>query len=292
MKRISFLIIIVAIIANVAGAEVKKKSINSMKDPQSQEKMVNMSYFDQAMYAYYYDDYSTALVAINQHLKQHPNDPYGWTCLAAIKSDSDYDSEALKAIKKAQECHIDQNNPEMLNWMYFTQSSVHLQAQDTVNAINDLKMALKYNPADVDSYMRLGNIYKRMRLFDEAMVNYGMAVQYKRDEVEGYLGLGTVAGSLGKREDAIKAYTMAIKFEPDVAESYALRAVEYYNDWDFKNSAKDVISALELDRENARALWILEYLKQNEDATKDLEKEFKNKAKKSKDNSWLKFIER
>lgn len=282
---------LVAMLATVAGAEsVKKKTIKAVVPKAQQTQNVILSDFDNAINAFFNDDYNTAFTAINNHLKKNSNDPFGWTCLAAIQGECDNDAEALKAIKKARECKITQNDPNMLNWMYFTQSSVYLQLKDTTNAIEALNKAIKSVPEDVDSYMRLGNIYKKMREYDLAMVNYGLAVQHNPKEVEGYLGLGTVAGSLGKRKDSIKAYTMAIKLEPDVAESYALRAVEYYNDWDYKNAAKDVISALELDRENARALWILEYLKQEPDAAKDLQKEFKNKAKKSKDNTWLNFI--
>lgn len=293
MKRIALFIMLVAVLATVAGAEsVKKKTIKSVNPQQQQQQVTNvqLSDFDNAINAFFNDDYNTAFNSINKHLKKNPNDPFAWTCLAAIQGDCDNDAEALKAINKARSCPITKNDPSLLNWMYFTQSSVDLQLQDTTNAINDLKKAIECVPSDVDSYMRLGNIYKRQKEYDLAMVNYGMAVQYNPKEVEGYLGLGTVAGSSGKRKDAIKAYTMAIKLEPDVAESYALRAVEYFNDWDYKNAAKDVISALELDRENARALWILEYLKQEPDAAKDLQKEFKNKAKKSKDNTWLNFI--
>lgn len=290
MKRISLLIMLVAMLATVAGAEtVKKKTIRPVGAPKQQTKNVPLSDFDNAINAYYNDDYSTALTAINNHLKKNSKDAFGWTCLAAIQSDCDNDTEALKAIKKARECKFSQNDPNMLNWMYFTQSSVYLQLKDTTSAIDALNNAIKYVPSDVDSYMRLGNTYKRMREYDLAMVNYGLAVQYNPKEVEGYLGLGTVAGSLGKRKDSIKAYTMAIKLEPDVAESYALRAVEYYNDWEYDKAMEDVISALELDKENPRALWVLEYLKA--DAKENVVKALKKKAKKSKDDSWLLFAQ-
>lgn len=287
---------IVAVLTTIAGAEVKKKtikSINTPQQPQQQLQAANVAAtdFDNAVNAYYYDDLNTAMTYINKHLKAHPNDALGWTCQAAIYSDGDNDDEALKALDKANKCKIDQSDPSLLHWMYFTQSSVYLQTKDYQSAINVLNKAVECDPTDVDTYMRLGNTYKRLKEYDLAMVNYGLAVQYNPKEVEGYLGLGTVAGSLKKRKDAIKAYTMAIKLEPDVAESYALRAVEYYNDWDYKNSVKDVISALERDQENARALWVLDNLKQNEHAAKDLQKEFNNIAKKSKDNSWLKYIE-
>lgn len=288
MKRITIFIMLVAILASSASAlSVRKKTVRGVN---AQQAMTGPATdFDQAIYAFCNDDFTTATEAINRHLKSNPKDAFGWTCLAAIYGELDEEHEALQALSKAKSCHIDESDPTMLNWMYFTHSSVHLQVQDTISAIEDLNMALKYDNTDVDSYMRRGNIFKKMKRWDEAMVDYGMAVQLNRNEVEGYLGLGTVAGSLGKRKDAIKAYTMAIDLEPDVAECYALRAVEYYNDWDYNKAVKDVISALERDKDCTRALWVLEYLKR--DAPEEVEKEFKNKAKKTKDSSWLEIIE-
>lgn len=292
MKRIALFIMVVAVLATVAGAETKKKTIKSMSKQQEQKQQVastQMTDYDWAVEYCYHEDFDNALTYINKHLKKNPNDPYGWTCLAAIQCQTDRDAEAEKSIAKARKCAVTDDDPEMLNWMYYTQSTIYLHQQDTVRAIEALNNAVKYDPTDVECYMRLGNIYKRQREYDLAMVNYGLAVQYDRNNVEGYLGLGTVAGSLKKREDAIKAYTMAIKLRPEFAECYALRAVEYYNDWEYGKAMDDIISALELEQDNARALWVLEYIKETapEEATKALQK----KAKKSKDNSWLKLLD-
>ncbi len=290
MKRITIFILLVALIAGVTSARsVRKKTARGVSAQQEAQSSAPSTDLDIAIYAYCNDDFSTAYDAINRHIQNNPNDAFGWTCLAAIHSELEDEHQALQALAKARSCHIDESDPTMLNWMYFTHSSVHLQAQDTVSAIEDLNMALRYDNTDVDSYLRRGNIFKKMRRFDEAMVDYGMIVQLNPKEVEGYLGIGTISGSLGKRKDAIKAFTKAIELEPDVAECYALRAVEYYNDQDYKKAVKDVISALERDKENARALWVLEYLKLN--AMDDVVKEFNDKAKKTKDPSWLEIIE-
>ena len=282
---------LVAVLATVAGAEsVKKKTIKSVNPQQQQQQVTNvqLSDFDNAINAFFNDDYNTAFNSINKHLKKNPNDPFAWTCLAAIQGDCDNDAEALKAINKARSCPITKNDPSLLNWMYFTQSSVDLQLQDTTNAINDLKKAIECVPSDVDSYMRLGNIYKRQKEYDLAMVNYGMAVQYNPKEVEGYLGIGAIASAQNKRDDAIKAFSMAIKLHPEDADNYAYRATEYFNAYDYENSTKDVVSALEIDRSNKRALWVLNYLK--EYALDDVQKIFKKKAKKTKDNYWLDIL--
>ena len=67
-----------------------------------------------------------------------------------------------------------------------------------------------------------------------------------------------------------------------------MRATDYYNDWDYDKAVKDVISALERDKDHSQALYVLEHLK--ESAPKDVEKRFKEKAKKTKDPSWLDLI--
>ena len=288
MKRITILLILAALLSVSAGAlSIEKKSIRKVA---RKTQVVNGSDYQKAMDAYDKDDLNTAAALMKKHLDKHPNDAESWACLAGIYGEAGKSQEAMKAIDRARQCNISESDTELLNWLYFTRSGINLQLHDTISAIEDLNMALRYDKTDVDSYFRRANIYKRLRRFDEAMVDYGMVIQYEPKEVQGYLGLGTVAGSLKKRKEAIKAYTMAIKLEPEQPECYALRAVEYFNDWDYEKAAKDVVTALELDRENTRALWILEYLKQTEDASKDLNKVFNDKAKKTKDPTWLDLL--
>lgn len=290
MKRIALFIMLVAVLAT-AGAETKKKTIKSMGKPQTQQQQVNtgpMTDYDRAVEACYHENFGDALTYINRYLKQNPKDPFGWTCLAAIQCQTNKDAEAEKSIAKAQKLAVKETDPELLNWLYYTQSTVYLHQEDTESAIKALNKAVEAMPDDVDCYMRLGNIYKKIKEYDLAMVNYGLAVQYDPKNVEGYLGLGTVAGSLKKREDAIKAYSMAIKLDPEFAECYALRAVEYYNDMDYAKAMDDIIKALELENDNARALWVLEYVKYY--APEEAENALRKKAKKSKDNSWLELL--
>ncbi|MBP5687457.1 MAG: tetratricopeptide repeat protein [Muribaculaceae bacterium] len=298
MKRITLFIMLVAVLAMVAGAETKKKTIKSMaKKQQEQQQQVastETTDYDWAIEACYHERFDEALTYINKHLKKNPNDPYGLTCLAAIQCQTGKDAEAEKTIAKASKYAVNEGDPEMLNWMYYTQSTIYLHQQDTVRAIDALNKAVEAMPGDVDCYMRLGNIYKKQQEYDLAMVNYGLAVQYDRKQVEGYLGLGTVAsslankGDLDKRDDAIKAFTMALQLDPEFAECYALRAVEYFNDEEYDKSMDDIIAALDIERNNARALWALEYVKFY--AHEYAEKALRNKAKKSNDNWWLELL--
>jgi tetratricopeptide (TPR) repeat protein len=286
MKRITILLVLAALLAVPAGAlSVKKKSIR--KVAVNNTKLVAPTVYQQAIDAYENNDFNTAASLINKHLEKNPNHADGWAYKAAILSEMDDPDAALKAIDKAKSLS-DKNDAELMNWLYFTRSMINLQLNDTISALGDLDMAVHYDEKDVDSYFRRANIYKRMHRYDEALVNYGLVVQYERDAIDGYLGIGTVSGSLKQRKQAIKAFTKAIELDPDDAESYALRAVEYYNDWDYEKSAKDVINALERDKDNQRAMWVLQYLKQ--DAAKEVLKVFKDKAKKSKDESWLDIL--
>ena len=283
MKRIIIFIMLLATIAHAADAKSVKKRY--VKKAAATAQVSTRADLDKGIDAYNNDDLTTALSSINKYVAGNPDDAYGWAYLAAIKSDLEEPHEALEAMERARECKIDESDTYMLNWMHYTRSSIHLQLRDTLSAIDDLNMALRFDKEDADSYLRRGNLYRQLRRYDEAMADFGYLVQINPKEVEGYLGLGIVAGNLKKRKDAIKAYTMAAKLEPTLAEPYAMRAVEYFNDWDYDNAARDVISALERDKDNAKALWVLEYLKR--DAPQELEKQLKAKAKKTKDPTWL-----
>ena len=276
------------LLAIVASAPAQTKSVRKKAHKATTERVSNPNDLTQGIEAYNNEDYATALTLLNRYTQATPDNAYGWAYLAALKSDIDQPAEALEAMERARECKIDPSDTYMLNWMHYTRSTIHLQLRDTLSAIEDLNMALRFDDKDFDCYVRRGNLYKRLNRLDEAMVDYGYMVQLNPKYVEGYLGLGTIAGKQGKRKDAIKAYSMAINLEPELAEPYSMRAVEYYNDWDYDKAVKDVISALERDKDNARALWLIGYLKQ--DASKELQKHFKDKAKKTKDPTWLDII--
>lgn len=285
MKRTFLFLMLVALLAAMpAEAKTVKKVARKAKAKQT----ATVSDLTKGVEALNNEDYATASNLLNKYTAAFPTDANGWVYLAALKSDLDQPEEALAAMDKARQCRIDENNADFLNYLYYTRSTINLQLNDTLSAIEDLNMALRYNDKDFDCYVRRGNLYKRLNRLDEAMVDYGYMVQLNKNYVEGYLGLGTIAGKQGKRKDAIKAYSMAIKLEPDLADPYAMRAVEYYNDWDYSKAAKDVIEALERDKDNARALWLLQYLQK--DAPDAVQKEFKAKAKKTKDPSWLDLI--
>ena len=285
--------ILAALLAVPAGAlSVKKKSIRKLSQDPQITSFKSISDYEKAIEAYEKDDYETAEQYLSNHLKKNPDHIIGWVYMAAIYSEDGYPSDAIDAIDHARSLIKNENDPQLLNWIYFTRSTIHMQLKQPEDAIDDLSKAIKYDPTDVDSYYQRANIYRKLKKYNEAMVDYGMVVQYEPKEVDGYLGLGAVAGALDKRKDAIKAFTKAITLSPQDAEPYALRAVEYYNDWDFKKSAQDVVSALERDSENDRALWVLGYLKTNEDAIKDVTKVFKDKAKKSNDPSWLDLLKK
>ncbi len=300
MKRITILLVLAALLAVPAGAlSVKKKSIrrvaqNAQVTTTTTTTNAAASDYYKAIRAYENDELDLAERLMKKHLSKTPNDADAWVTLGGIYGENNMPEQALEALNRARQCRIDPNDTELLNLLYYTRSGVDLQLNDTQSAIDDLSMALRYDPSDVYSYFRRANLYNKLKRYDEALVDYGMIVQYEPEELQGYLGIGTVSGSLKNRPAAIRAYTKAIQIEPERAESYALRAVEYYNDEDYEKSAKDIISALERDRDNARALWVLDYIKEDmkedKDTFKEVTKIFKDKAKKSKDPSWLDLL--
>lgn len=263
---------------------VRKKSIKRLGDG-TQTTAVAGNAFKQIIDAYDAEDLGTANQIVKNYLKKNPNDAVGWAYQAIIQSEMGKSSEALRSMNKAKDLGIVDRDG---NWFYYTRADINLEVGDTLAAIDDLTMALKFDDKDTDTYYQRAHLYRKIHMYDEAMVDYGYLVQLDPKEVEGYLGIGAIASAQNKRDDAIKAFSMAIKLHPEDADNYAYRATEYFNAYDYENSTKDVVSALEIDRSNKRALWVLNYLK--EYALDDVQKIFKKKAKKTKDNYWLDIL--
>ncbi len=88
--------------------------------------------------------------------------------------------------------------------------------------IGYMRAAVAVRPQSAHAIMNLGNGYRFLRQFDEAIACYRKAIELEPNYSGCYSNLGVVLGQKGLHEEAIAAFEQAIKLKPDLAtEAYA-----------------------------------------------------------------------
>jgi len=80
--------------------------------------------------------------------------------------------------------------------------------------------AKEINPQDTDIHNNLGNVFKKLKKFDEAQNCYKQAIMLKQNYAEPYYNLGNLLKELGKFDEAEKNYNQAIKHRPNFAQAF------------------------------------------------------------------------
>ena len=122
---------------------------------------------------YYLDSGKNSLAkkAITLGLKQHPNS----VMLKLLRAELlIFDGELEDASRLLKELHaIEPTNEEV----YIQQASIFSKKDDHINAINSLKIALKYTDDEADVLAMLGMEYLYLDNFDEARLNFAKCLE-------------------------------------------------------------------------------------------------------------------
>lgn len=98
---------------------------------------------------------------------------------------------------------------------------------DTEKAIETLKSSLKEHPEQVDTYEKLGNLYRAAGKDTEAIAAYREAAHLNSTNSDVYLSLGILYEKRSLLDEAAVAYRRAIQAKPDNADA-RLRLADIY----------------------------------------------------------------
>ncbi|MBR1934509.1 MAG: hypothetical protein IJ835_00470 [Muribaculaceae bacterium] len=272
-------IIIITAIIMATGAATAQKRVSSDET------------FNQGVEYFYDDAMPQAMQCFKLWLGTHPDDAYAWAYVAAIENEAKHPYAALDASEKVLAgTFSNPNDTAFKAWHYYVRSLIHLNLNDTVEAINDLNNSVKLNRADPDTYQRRATLFFKRQNYDRALDDYRSAAALSQGDAEPYIGVGCVYSAQSKRGQAIKAFTDAITAEPGSSRAYSHRAAEYFNNQEYDKAADDVLQALQLDRRSVHALWVVEYIKADKTAKRAFTAKVKALAAQKADNSWLDLI--
>lgn len=112
---------------------------------------------------------------------------------------------------------------------------------------------LEKNSSDVDSLVKLGNIYFMLRDFDQAIENYDRALKIDKHCDAAYFGRGMALGRQGFIKEGIKDLTVYIQRHPSSSLAYTKRGVRHLWIDEQEKARQDLEKAIELNPKNAEA---------------------------------------
>jgi tetratricopeptide (TPR) repeat protein len=103
-------------------------------------------------------------------------------------------------------------------WYNLGNAFRHLKKYE--EAISAYKKALEIKPDKHEAWNNLGNAYGDLKKYEEAISAYKKVLEIKPDEHKAWYNLGNAFRRLQKFEDAIGAYKKALEIKPDKHEAW------------------------------------------------------------------------
>jgi len=124
------------------------------------------------------------------------------------------------------------------------------QADEKIQQLNTL---IKNQPDNAMLYTERGELYFKMRDFDNAIDDFDSAIKLDPGQDKAWFSRGMANGRLGYIDEGIADLSVYIKRHPDSSLAYTKRGVRYLWKGDSDNAGKDLSKAIELDPDNAEA---------------------------------------
>jgi len=177
-------------------------------------------YFDLAQAQFSRGQYIEADQNYRSFLMMSPSSGEGYHAYAKLLHNTGRISDAIENYRKAIE--LISNNSE-LNLEF---GSI-LQRQGLfVEALQQFETAQNLQPALVDVYYHLANLYRDMRQLDLALLNYNKAFELApADEAIHYYYLGTLSESKGNVVEALSHYNRSIELNNGLPEVHLSKAL-------------------------------------------------------------------
>lgn len=129
---------------------------------------------------------------------------------------------------------------------FVTRARALYDAGASERALEDLTVALRLDPKNVDALLTQGDIFFAMELPGPAELSYSKAIEASPDDPLGYIDRGVVRDDQGRYAGAIADFDRAIALDPDSATAFANRGVTRSQTGDFAGMCADYRRACDL----------------------------------------------
>jgi tetratricopeptide (TPR) repeat protein len=143
-------------------------------------------------------------------------------------------------------------------------------------AITEAKKAVEIDPDFSQAYNKLGDYYLKKGQVNEAIDVYRKSIVLNPDNENSHFDLGRSLAMVGKYDEALECLNKALDLNPDHGETYCHTGLVYIELGDPERAITNLETALQHDRENVMANYLLAIAKQKVGKENEAYTVFKN----------------
>lgn len=165
--------------------------------------------------------YAKALLAMEEFLANHPEDPYVCSKLGGLYVEMGKITKGIELL--ARGVAVCDENYEILYELYYHLGIAYSRLQNSTQAIAHYQAAIKlpiYPILKLGAYNNLGSLLKASGDLQGAKTAYETALKIDPNFAAGYYNLGMTLKAMNLYADALTFYQKAIQLNPNYAEAY------------------------------------------------------------------------
>lgn len=167
------------------------------------------------------DKEKKARQAMENFIKDHPNDPYACSKLGALYLQMNQERAGIKLLKRALKSN--KANSHVLFELHYHLGNAYTRQQDNNKAVKHYQKALDQEimpPLKLGAYNNLGVVLQAMGNLKSASKVYETTIQIDSSFITGYYNFAMSLSAMGKLADAELIYNKLLSLSPNYAAAY------------------------------------------------------------------------
>ena len=167
------------------------------------------------------DKYQRARKAMENFIKDHPNDPYTCSKLGALYLQVNQEKAGMKLLKQALKSN--KADTHVLFELHYHLGNAYTRQRDNDKAVKHYRKALAQEimpPLKLGAYNNLGVVLQTMGDLKSASKAYETTIQIDPSFITGYYNFATTLNAMGKLADAEVIYHKLLSLSPNYAAAY------------------------------------------------------------------------
>ena len=202
------------------------------------------------------NEFDDAMTYMQKELQDDPKNGYAWTWVMFIHKEKEKYGEALSAGAKALK-YLPKKDVGYAAFAHSMTAQVYNAMEEREKALEEITMAIKLQPEDVDYLSMRGGWYYRMENYEKSDADYKKIVKLEPGSIDGYMGLGRNLLVQKRYDEAAEKFSYVMKLDDDYSQAYGFRASCHMGKGDNHAAAADIVKALDMDG-NDRAFAIMQ----------------------------------